>query len=384
MATLIIGVDLADTQFELAIANVQFEIQQRKRLSRQRFTLFCHELPPSLFLMEACSSAHHWARTLQAEGHQVRLLPPRYVQTYVRRSKTDAADAAALIEAIRCCELRPVPVKSIDQQAVLQLHRLREQYKITRNARLCLLRSALREFGCLTPKGLKCGIASLRTPMQETSAEFPTQLIALYRQVLDEVDQLQQNIVAVETTLRALDDNCFSTSTTIKTSARELTGKDRVVQDLMKICGVGPLTATALRATVGEIERFPSGRHLACWLGLTAREYSTGERHRLGRISRTGDRYVRTLLINGARSALMAANRFYTPGGRPLDQLRLWALGIQHRRGINKATVALASKLARIIWATWRYQRSFDGNWSGSAARGDSPLDREHSPNISS
>jgi transposase len=131
---------------------------------------------------------------------------------------------------------------------------------------------------------------------------------------------------------------------------------------------VGLLTATALRATVGEIERFPSGRHFVCWLGLTAREYSTGERRRLGRISRRGDVYVRSLLVNGARSALLAANRSSAHGGQRLDRLRTWALQTQHRCGLNKATVALANKLARIVWATWRSQRPFNGNWHDHAA----------------
>jgi len=354
MSTMIIGVDLATAHFELAVADAQFQIQQRKRLSRSQFTQFCRELPPSLILMEACSSAHYWARTLQAGGHQVRLLPAQYVRAYVRRNKTDAADAAALIEATRCCELRPVPVKSVDQQSVLQLHRLREQYKNTRNARLNLLRAALRELGMLVPRGLRRGISALHAAVHEASSALPAKLTTIYVHVLEEVEQLQQDMVGVETALR------------------ELTRQDRIVRDLMTICGVGPLIATALRATVGEIERFPSGRHLACWLGLTAREYSTGGRHRLGRISRRGDLYVRTLLVNGARSALLAANRFSTPGGRrPLDRLRLWAVDIQHRRGLNKATVALANKLARIIWATWRYQRPFDGNWPGSTAACD-------------
>ena len=151
----------------------------------------------------------------------------------------------------------------------------------------------------------------------------------------------------------------------IEVTLRKLTRGDPVVRNLLQICGVGPLIATALQATVGNIERFPSGRHLACWLGLTAREYSTGGRHRLGRISRRGDRYLRTLLVNGARSALLAAKRFFHPEGRPLDRLRTWASGILQRRGLNQATVALANKLARIIWATWRYQRPFDGNWQG-------------------
>jgi transposase len=305
--------------------------------------------------MEACSAAHHWARTLARLGHEVRLLPAQYVRRYVHRSKTDAADAAALLEASRCQTVRPVPIKTVEQQQLLQLHRLREQYKSTRNARLGLLRGALRELGVLVPKGLRDSLPGFRRALRAHSTPLPTRMRQVYTQVLDEVQRLQAAMDAIGTTVA------------------ELTRPDPIVQRLLTICGVGPLIATAIRASVGNIERFPSGRHLACWLGLTAREYSSGERHRLGRISRQGDHYIRTLLVNGARSALMAANRFYPPGGRPLDRLRRWALGIQQRRGLNKATVALAGKLARIIWATWRHERPFDGNWAHATAGSRSP-----------
>jgi transposase len=350
MSTLIIGVDLATAHFELAVSDAQFRIQRRQGLSRVRFARFCSQLPPSLILMEACSSAHYWARTLQAWGHQVRLLPVQYVQAYVRRNKTDAADAAALLDAVRCCEIRPVPVKSVDQQLLQQLHRLREQYKITRNARMNLLRAALRELGMPIPAGLQRSLQAIRTAVHTVPSGLPAVLTVVCARVLQEIEQLQQGMTDLETTLR------------------DLTREDPVVRDLMTIPGVGLLIATALRATVGDIERFPSGRHLACWLGLTAREYSSGERRRLGRISRQGDVYVRSLLVNGARSALLAANRAWTQGGVPLDRLRTWALQTQQRCGLNKATVALANKLARIVWATWRSQRPFNGNWHDHAA----------------
>ena len=195
------------------------------------------------------------------------------------------------------------------------------------------------------PSGISRSLAALREAIHASPTALPKALSEIYARVLKEIEHLQQSIRTVETALRTL------------------TRRDPIVRNLRKICGVGPLIATALRGAVGEIERFPTGRHFASWLGLTAREYSTGGRQRLGRISLRGDRYLRTLLVNGARSALMAANRFYCSGDRRLDQLRTWALEIQRRRGLNPATVALANKLARIIWATWRYQRPFDGNW---------------------
>jgi transposase len=270
MSMLIIGVDVATAHFELALADAQFQIQQRQRLSRLQFAHGCREWPPSLILMEACSSAHYWARTLQACGHQVRLLPARYVRAYVRRNKTDAADAAALLEAIRCCELRPVPVKSVHQQALQHIHRLRTQYKVTRNARLQWLRSVLGELGVPLPVGRRRALDAIRTAVHAAPREWPAVLTPLCTRVLDEIEQLQQGMAELERMLRAL------------------TREDRNVRDLMRIPGVGLLIATALRASVGDIERFPSGRHLACWLGLTAREYASGERRRRGRISKQG------------------------------------------------------------------------------------------------
>jgi transposase len=241
MSALIIGVDLGATQFELALANDAFELQERRRLDRAHFAQFCRELSPCVILMEACSSAHYWARALQSSGHQVRLLPAQYVRPYVHRNKTDAADAAALLEAVRCSELRPVPVKTVDQQSVLQLHRLREQYKLTRNARLNFLRAAFQELGVLIPKGLRKSLSALHVAMDSPPTEWPAALVKMYAHVLEEIEGLRKGMIAVEKALRSV------------------TRRDRVVLDLQTICGVGLLTATALRAAVGDIARFRAG-----------------------------------------------------------------------------------------------------------------------------
>lgn len=344
MDTTTVGVDLAKSRFELAVADGGYRIQRRARLTRSQFAGFFGNHPRSLVVMEACGSAHHWARTLQAQGHQVRLLPAQYVRAYVKRNKTDAADAGALIEALRCAEIRPVPVKSIEQQAIQQLHRLRAQCMGTRTARINWLRGALREFGICIPLGAQRGIRAVREAL--TAAEsVPAMLRPLIEATLTEIAALAARSADIERQLVAL------------------TRDDAIVRALLGIPGIGPLTATALRAAIVDIQRFGSGRRLASWLGLTAREYSSGERRRLGRISKRGDVYLRTLLIHGARAvlnaALSAAHR-----GRPLDRLRAWACATAERCGYNKATVALANKLARIVWATWKYQRPFDGNWA--------------------
>lgn len=344
-----VGVDLAKNRIELAVADAQGRIERRERLTRARFAQFCACQPPSLVVMEACGSAQPWARKLRDQGHEVRLLPPQYVRAYVRRNKTDAADAAALIEAVRCADIRPVPIKSVEQQVLQQLQRLREQLQRSRTARMNLVRGCLREFGIVIPVGIARGIAAVREALEVGDNGLSDALRPFIAEVLEEIAQLKQRILGIERTLRAL------------------TREDPVVRDLQLIPGVGLIGATALRAAVGDIHRFPSGRHFASWLGLTAREYSSGERRRLGGISKRGDVYLRTVLIHGARSALAAAKRA-AGAGHPLDRLRQWALVTEQRCGTNKATVALANRLARIIWATWHHQRPFDGNWAAKTA----------------
>jgi transposase len=262
----------------------------------------------------------------------------------VRRNKTDAADAAALLEAARSPDLRPVPVKTVEQQQLQHLHRVREQLKSTRTGRINLLRGILREFGIAVPVGLARGRTAVREALEIADNGLPDLLRPMIAESLQEITALTERIARIEATLTAL------------------TRTDPVVQRLLELPGVGLLGASALRAAVGDIQRFPTGRHFASWLGLTAREHSSAETRRLGRISKQGDTYLRTLLVHGARSALCAAARAHSQG-RPLDRLRLWALATEQRRGRNKATVALANKLARIIWATWRYQRPFAGDW---------------------
>jgi transposase len=295
--------------------------------------------------MEACGSAHHWARTLAAQGHEPVLLPAQYVRAYVKRNKTDAADAGALIEAARCAEIRPVPVKSIEQQAIQQLHRLRAQCMGTRTARINWLRGVLREVGVCLPVGARRGLAAVRETLAAAEPAVPALLRPCIEDTLTEIAALEQRCTRIERELASL------------------TREDGVVRALLGVPGIGPLTATALRAAVVDVQRFPSGRHLASWLGLTAREYSSGEHRRLGRISKRGDVYLRTLLIHGAR-AVLNASAAAQRRGQPLDRLRTWALATERRCGYNKATVALANKLARIVWASWKHQRPFDGNWA--------------------
>lgn len=344
-----VAVDLAKNVFELAVADAEWRIVERHRLNRARFARFFVHRPPCQVVMEACGSAHHWARRLVAEGHTVRLLPAHYVKPYVGRSKTDRADAAALIEAARSSQIRAVPIKTLEQQQLQSLHRLRSQWMSTRQRYLSTLRGILREFGIMIPLGPSVAKAQVGLVLAQADSDIPQGLRPALAEMLREIAPLEEKILSVERQLATL------------------TRADERVQQLCEIPGVGLLTSTALLSTVGDIQRFPSGRHFACWLGLTPSERSSAERRRLGKISKQGDVYCRTLLVHGARSALLAAHRAQRVG-KPLDRLRHWALDCERQRGHNKATVALANRLARIVWATWKYERSFDGNWGNQAA----------------
>ena len=287
-------------------------------------------------LLEACGRSHHWARQLQQFGHTVQLLPAHDVHRYVRRNKTDRNDAKALLEAHRNDEIHAVPVKSIDQQTIASLHRVRSTWLATRTSRLNTIRGLLREFGVTIPTGAHHVAPVIQSIVDDE--RVPIALRPIFTAAGDEVTALEAAIHNVE---------------------RQLAGLARQRPDvelLQTIPGIGILTATALIATVGDLRRFPSGRHFASFLGLTAREDSSAERRRLGAISKQGDIYLRMLLIHGGRSVLWSAK-----GKATHDGLRAWALRTEQRRGHNIAAVAVANKLARIIWAVWTHQRPYAG-----------------------
>ena len=332
-----IGIDLAKSVFELAIANSHWKIIAQKRLDRQRFHRFFQNLAPTHLVMEACGTAHFWARTLQAMGHTVTLLPAQYVKAYVRRNKTDRADAAALIEAFRGNQILPVVPKTEAQQAIQGLHRARGQWMQTRTARLNLLRSLFREQGHNIPVGSNKVIPTV----QELHSQLPAPLQPIVQALCEEIRQLEDHINQVE---QQLDQWAKSQS---------------AVQLLRTIPGIGLLTATAMVAAIGSPVQFRNGRHLAAWLGLTPREYSSGHHRYLGRISKRGDVYLRTLLTHGARAVLNRAIQLAKTDKPTLNTLQAWAIALERRVGHNKAAIALANKLARIIWATWFHQRPF-------------------------
>jgi len=331
-----IAVDLAKSVFQVAVSHRAGQVSLERRLPRTRFLSFFAQQPPATVLLEACGSAHHWARQLQQCGHDVRLLPAHDVHRYVRRNKTDRGDAKALLEAARNDEIRPVPVKTVDQQMIASLHRLRSTWLATRTARLNTIRGLLREFGVVIPVGAQHVVPIVRALVDD--ARVPALLQPVLATTADEIRTLEATIHGIDQQLATL--------------ARQL--PDATL--LQTVPGVGVITATALLAAVGDIRRFPTGRHFASFLGLTAREASSGEQRRLGAISKRGDTYVRMLLIHGGRSVLWSAK-----GKAGTDGLRAWALRTEQRRGHNVAAVAVANKLARIVWAVWSRQLPYAG-----------------------
>jgi transposase len=265
------------------------------------------------------------------------LIPPHAVRPYVLRNKTDGADAKGLLEALRNDDVRPVPVKSVDQQVLAGLHRLRSAWMATRTARLNTLRGLLRELGLTIPLGARQVVPRVVALVSDADSGLPEALRPVLFEVTREIHELEARVREVERRLEAM--------------SRE----SELLARLRTVPGVGLLTATALVGFVGDVQRFPSGRRFASYLGLTPREHSSGLRRRLGAISKRGDPYLRMLLIHGARAVLLHAKK----PTAPKDRLRTWALAREQARGHNKAAVALANKLARIAWAVWRNGRTY-------------------------
>lgn len=340
----IVGVDLAKSVFQLAIADHSWRVVESHRLTRTQFERWFANRSVGVVVMEACGSAHHWVRWLNTLAIEVRLLPAAYIRAYVKRNKTDAADACALLEAARCADITPVRVKSIEQQALQGLHRTRSLWMTTRTSRINALRGFCREFGIVIAQGSRLGVEQISRTLADPHASVPTLIRGTMTLLVEEIRLLEVRIAQLERELTAL----------VRQSPACAT--------LLSIPGVGLLTATAMvAATSGEVSHFRDARHFASWFGLTPKEHSSGGTRHLGRISKRGDRYLRMLLTHGARAVLRAATAALH-NGKPIDALRQWALAVQTRSNHNKATCALANKLARICYATLR-----DGEPYGSS-----------------
>ncbi len=331
-----IAVDIAKDVFEIAVSHEPGVVNEKHRVSRKKFLSFFANRPAATVVMEACGSSHHWGREINKLGHQVVLLPPHVVRPYVQRNKSDQTDAKGMLEAYRNKDIKPVPVKSIEQQSVTALHRVRSSWVASRTASLNMSRGLLRELGIFIPVGARKVVPTVLELVEDADSRLPDAIRNTLHEVSMEIRNYEKRILGVEKQLEAL-------SKQIPT-----------VGLLRTIPGVGLLTSTALVAFIGDIQRFRSSRQFASFLGLTPRLRGSGFAVHLGSISKQGDRYLRSLLTHGARSVLIRAGAMEKP-----DRLRAWALKVYSRRGHNKATVAIANKLARTVWAVWKHNTEF-------------------------
>lgn len=338
-----VAIDIAKDVFELAFADDSGQIIERKRLRRSAFARTFDNRPPLQLVMEACGSAHFWARYLQARGFKVVLLPAQHVKPYVRGNKTDRADVDGILRAFLVGNLTPVPVKSVQQQGIQALHRLREHHKTQRTASINAMRGLLREFGHVIPVGAAKVRPAVLPLLEDAENGLPMSLRHALGDLLEQLNQHQAAMARIEAELN------------------QYSQQDTRCLRFMQAIGIGALTATALSASIGDLERFKSGRHLASCLGLTPREFSSGSTRRLGKLTRRGDIYLRTLLIHAARSLLQSA-ALRSRQGKPLDALSAWALALSQRIGHNKAACAVANKLIRRLWAAEHHRANFDPN----------------------
>lgn len=327
-----IGIDLAKNYFQVHALPCEGGPAVTRKLTRKKVHEFFSQIEPCRIGMEACGSAHYWARELKAMGHDVLLMPPAYTKPYVKRGKNDAVDAEAICEAVSRPGMRFVPIKSVDQQATLMLHKTRDllikQQTMTVNA----LRSHLAEVGIVVAKGI--GRVRELLQLAETETTLPCGTRSVVKVLARQIEELHKSLNDVEKEIA----NAHSQS--------------QMSQLLVEAPGVGKLVATAIVASVPDASIFETGRDFAAWLGLTPRQNSSGGKQILGAITKAGNRYIRKLLVLGATSILNIVSR-------RKGALRDWIAGLLAKKPARLVTVALANKLARIIWAMMKTGESF-------------------------
>jgi transposase len=334
-----IGIDLAKNVFQIHGADARGKAVLKKALKRAQMAAFFANLPPCLIGMEACGGAHYWARKLQALGHTVKLMAPQFVKPYVKTNKNDATDAEAICEAVTRPTMRFVPIKNGEQQAVLALHRARQGFVKARTAQANQIRGLLAEYGIALPQG----ISHIATHLPDILEDGENGLPGVFRQLIDRLGAH----------LKALDRQVQELEVQIQVWHRANDASRKLAQ----IPGIGPITASALVASIGDAKSFDNGRQLAAWLGLVPRQNSSGGKQTLLGISKRGDTYLRTLLIHGARAVIRVAERKANHAGS-------WLAGVMGRRNKNVAAVALANKNARIVWALLAHDREYAANYA--------------------
>jgi len=330
-----VGIDLAKNVFQVHGVDERGKTVLRKKLKRDQVAKFFVNLPPCLIGIEACASAHHWGRTLQRFGHTVRLMAPQFVKPYVKSNKNDAADAEAICEAVARPNMRFVAIKSVEQQAVLSVHRVRQGFVKARTAQANQIRGLLGEFGLVIPKGISHVAQRVPALLEDASNELPM----AFRQM---IDHLTQHLKALDQQVKQFEKQIIAWH-----RSSELSRK------LEQIPGIGPLAASALVTSIADANSFANGRQVSAWLGLVPRQCSSGGKPTLLGMSKRGDAYLRTLLIHGARSAILAARKSQ-------KNTNVWLANLLARRHPNIAAVALANKNVRTVWALLAHGRDFN------------------------
>jgi transposase len=330
----VLGIDIAKLVFHLVGMDDAGHVVLRKRLTRSELPRFIATLPPLRIGMEACGSAHYWARRFREHGHDVRLIAPQFIKAYVKSPKNDARDAEAICEAVTRPTMRFVPIKRVEQQDLQALHRVRARLIKARTALVNEIRGLLSEYGMIVPQGITKFRRLIVPTLEAGQAQLTPCSRELFRQLYEEFLALDQRLASYDEQLTAIGQ------------------AHPECQRLQTIPGIGPVTATALIAAIGDATQFKNGRQLAAWLGLVPREHSTGGKPRLLGISKRGDVYLRTLLVHGARTILRWVDT-------KSDDRSRWLRALIARRGKNRAAVAFANKNARIVWALLVYQQEY-------------------------
>jgi transposase len=333
-----VGIDLAKNVFQVHGVDARGKVALCKQVKRAQVAVFFANLPPCLIGMEACASAHHWARKLQGFGHTVRLIAPQFVKPYVKTNKNDVADAEAICEAVSRPNMRFVAIKSIEQQAILSVHRVRQGFVKARTAQANQIRGLLGEFGLVMPQGIYNVAKRVPEILEDASNELPVPFRHL-------IDRLTQHLKELDRKVKEFEQEIIAWHRGSELSRR-----------LEKIPGIGPLAATALVASIADAHSFKSGRQVSAWLGLVPRQSSSGGKPTLLGISKRGNTYLRTLLIHGARSAILAAKN-------KVDNTQGWLTDLLKRRHPNIAAVALANKNVRTVWAMLAHGREFKADY---------------------
>ena len=337
-----VGVDLAKNVIQVHARDGRGKTILTKQLKRDQVIPFFAKVEACTIGMEACGSAHFWARRLMELGHVVRLMAPQFVKPYVKTNKNDAADAEAICEALSRPNMRFVPIKTVEQQAVLALHRARSGLVKARTAQANQVRGLLREFGIYLPQGIGYIASRLPAILEDGENGLPGAMRELLERLFAHLNGLDRQVDELEAKIQAVH--------------RDNEASRRLAQ----IPGIGPLTASALLASIGEAKAFENGRQLAAWIGLVPRQHSSGGKPTLLGISKRGDAYLRTLLIHGARAVI----RHWEHKPR---QTNTWLTQLLRRRNKNVAAVALANKNARVAWALLTHRRNYETGYTPAA-----------------